>query len=57
MANKDLKFIQVQADGALKEVNAQKFYAWLQTVKGMPIAGATAFPPAPFSFEDVVSEP
>lgn len=31
-------------------------YTWLQTVKGMAIAGQTAFPPAPHTFEEVVSE-
>jgi hypothetical protein len=29
---------------------------WLQTVKGMAIAGSVQFPPAPFTFEEVVSE-
>jgi hypothetical protein len=31
-------------------------YTWLQTVKGMAVAGLTTFPPAPHTFEEVVTE-
>ena len=31
-------------------------YSWLQTVKATAIAGSVAFPPAPHTFEEVVSE-
>jgi hypothetical protein len=31
-------------------------YTWLQTVKAMAIAGSVSFPPAPHTFEEVVSE-
>lgn len=31
-------------------------YQWLQTVKGTALAGSIAFAPAPFSFEEVLSE-
>jgi len=31
-------------------------YTWLQTVKAMAIAGSVQFPPAPHTFEEVVSE-
>jgi len=31
-------------------------YTWLETVQAMAVAGQTAFPPAPHTFEEVVSE-
>lgn len=31
-------------------------YTWLQTVKGMAVAGQVNFPPAPYTFEEVISE-
>jgi hypothetical protein len=31
-------------------------YTWLQTVKGMAVAGQTTFPPIPHTFEEVISE-
>lgn len=31
-------------------------YTWLQTVKGMAVAGQVNFPPAPHTFEEVISE-
>ena len=47
----------------IKEANALEskpklvaLYTWLQTVKAMAIAGATEFPAAPHTFEEVVSE-
>lgn len=31
-------------------------YTWLETVQAMAVAGQTTFPPAPHTFEEVVSE-
>jgi len=31
-------------------------YTWIQTVQGMAVAGQTAFPPAPHTFEEVIRE-
>lgn len=31
-------------------------YGWMETVQGMAVAGQTDFPPAPFTFEDVLAE-
>jgi hypothetical protein len=46
-----------------KEANALEsrpklvvLYTWLQTVKVTALAGSVQFLPAPFSFEEVVSE-
>lgn len=52
----DLLLQTKEADAIASKPKLVALYAWLQTVKGMAIAGQTAFPPAPYTFEEVVSE-
>jgi hypothetical protein len=49
--------LQVKEAGALAtKPKLVTLYTWLQTVKAMGIAGAVQFPPAPHTFEEVISE-
>lgn len=51
------KLVTAQASGTLASIpKTVAVAAWVETVKGMAIAGQTAFPPAPFTFEEVVAE-
>lgn len=45
-----------QADALASKPKLVALYTWLKTVKGMAVAGMTAFPPAPHTFEEVVAE-
>ena len=43
-------------DIAVAKPKMVTLYTWLKTVEAMAVAGQTAFPPAPHTFEEVVSE-
>jgi hypothetical protein len=45
-----------EANALARKPKLVALYTWLQTVKGMAIAGIVQFPPAPHTFEEVVSE-
>lgn len=51
------KLMVVKAAGA-ESANPKLIavYTWLQTVKGMAVAGQIAFPATPYTFEDIVAE-
>jgi len=52
----DLLLQTKEADALASKPKLTALYTWLQTVKGMAIAGSVAFPPAPHTFEEVISE-
>jgi hypothetical protein len=52
----DLLLQVKEADALASKPKLVALYTWLQTVKGMAIAGSVQFPPAPHTFEEVVSE-
>jgi hypothetical protein len=52
----DLLLQVKEANALASKPKLVALYTWLQTVKAMAIAGQTAFPPAPHTFEEVVSE-
>jgi len=52
----DLLLQTKEADALASKPKLTALYTWLQTVKAMAVAGQTAFPPAPHTFEEVVSE-
>ncbi len=52
----DLLLQTKEANALASKPKLVALYTWLQTVKGMAIAGSVSFPPAPHTFEEVVSE-
>ncbi|MCK9587965.1 MAG: hypothetical protein WC069_06390 [Candidatus Shapirobacteria bacterium] len=52
----DLLLQVKEANALASKPKLVALYTWLQTVKGMAVAGQVGFPPAPFTFEEVVSE-
>lgn len=52
----DLLLQTKEANALASKPKLVALYAWLQTVKGMAIAGNISFPSAPYTFEEVVSE-
>ncbi|MCK9587903.1 MAG: hypothetical protein M0Q93_00905 [Terrimicrobiaceae bacterium] len=52
----DLLLQTKEANALASKPKLVALYTWLQTVKHMAIAGSVAFPPAPHTFEEVVSE-
>jgi len=52
----DLLLTTKEANAMAAHPKLVSLYTWLQTVKGMSIAGIVAFPPAPHTFEEVLSE-
>lgn len=45
-----------EADALASKPKLVATYSWLQTVKGLAVAGQTVFPPCPHSFEEVIAE-
>jgi len=52
----DLLLTTKEANALASKPKLVALYTWLQTVKAMAITGQVNFPPAPHTFEEVVSE-
>lgn len=52
----DLLLTTKEANALASKPKMVALYTWLQTVKSMSIAGVVTFPPAPHTFEEVISE-
>jgi len=52
----DLLLQVKEANSLASKPKLVALYTWLQTVKGLALAGQVAFPAAPHTFEEVVSE-
>lgn len=52
----DMLLTAKEADALASKPKLVALYTWLQTVKQTALAGSVAFPPAPHTFEEVVSE-
>jgi hypothetical protein len=52
----DMLLTTKEADALASKPKLVALYTWLQTVKGMAIAGQVNFPPTPHTFEEAVSE-
>ena len=52
----DLLLTTKEANALATKPKLVALYTWLQTVKSMTVAGVVNFPPAPYTFEEVVSE-
>ena len=51
------ELLQAKEAGALEsKPKLVATYVWMQTVKGIAKTGSTAFPPAPFTFDQVFAE-
>lgn len=52
----DLLLQAKESDTLAQKPKLMATYQWLQTVKGTALAGSISFPPAPHTFEEVISE-
>jgi len=52
----DLLLQTKEANALAAKPKLVALYTWLQTVKATALAGSVVFPPAPYTFEEVVSE-
>ena len=51
------ELLEAKSDGSISSrPKLTAVYTWMKTVKAMAKAGAIEFPPAPFTFEEVVTE-